>query len=100
MGDIEVMRIRYLALASASLMISTAAVAQDEATAEDDNVIVVTGRGLDAPPSVIAYSTITLDRDQLRSSASGRIETPLVTSPASSSFAVRTAVHRTRRRKA
>lgn len=42
-----------------------------------DDVIIVTGRGLDATPSVIAYSTITLDRDQLRSGASGRIEDAL-----------------------
>ncbi|HSG35607.1 MAG TPA: TonB-dependent receptor, partial [Sphingomonadaceae bacterium] len=45
--------------------------AQDEF---GDDVIVVTGRGLDATPSVIAYSTIELDRSQLESAASGRLE--------------------------
>lgn len=72
------MRIRYLALAGVSLLFSAVpALAQDEAGGEDEDVIVVTGHGLDAPPSTIAYSTIALDRDQLRSSASGQIEDAL-----------------------
>lgn len=68
------MHIRYLALAGVSLLVSTAPAFAQDAGDRDENVIVVTGRGLDAPPSVIAYSTITLDRDQLQSSASGQIE--------------------------
>src|SRR5690606_15793092 len=68
------MHIRYLALAGVSLLVSTAPAFAQDAGDTDENVIVVTGRGLDAPPSVIAYSTITLDRDQLQSSASGQIE--------------------------
>ncbi len=110
------MHIRYLALAGASLLVSAAPAFAQDATETDGNVIVVTGRGLDAPPSVIAYSTITLDRDQLQSSASGQIEDVLSlagskldkaklwsccpTSPASSSFAARTAARPIRPRKA
>src|SRR5690606_32349680 len=73
------MQVRYLALAGVSLLFSaSSAVAQDDVDGDaGENVIVVTGRGLDAPPSVIAYSTITLDRDQMRSTASGRIEDAL-----------------------
>src|SRR5690606_13929235 len=56
------MHIRYLALAGVSLLFSTTPAFAQDAGAADENVIVVTGRGLDAPPSVIAYSTITLDR--------------------------------------
>jgi vitamin B12 transporter len=67
------MRLKFLVLASAAF--PAMALAQD--APEDENVIVVTGRGLDAPPSVVAYSTITLDREQLQSSASGRIEDAL-----------------------
>lgn len=54
---------------AAALLAAAPAQAQD-----DDNEIVVTGRGLDAPPSTIAYSTVVLDPDQVDSSASGRIE--------------------------
>jgi len=68
------MRLKYLALASLVLPIAPA-VAQDEPA--EGPVIVVTGRGLEAPPSVIAYSTITLDREQLQSTASGQIEDAL-----------------------
>ena len=73
------MRFKSLMLASigpASLLVPLApAVAQD--ADEEESVIVVTGRGLEAPPSVIAYSTITLDREQLQSTASGQIEDAL-----------------------
>lgn len=71
------MHIRYLALAGVSLLFSTTPAFAQDAGAADENVIVVTGRGLDAPPSVIAYSTITLDREQLQSTASGQIEDAL-----------------------
>ena len=70
------MRLKYLALASIALPFAPAA-AQDTEQETEESVIVVTGRGLEAPPSVIAYSTITLDREQLQSSASGRIEDAL-----------------------
>jgi outer membrane receptor protein involved in Fe transport len=62
-------------LAGAACLISAVpAVAQDE---EDKQPIIVTGRGLDATPSVVAYSTVEIDRDQLQSTGSGRIEDAL-----------------------
>jgi vitamin B12 transporter len=61
-------------LAGAACLISAVpAIAQDE----DKQPIIVTGRGLDATPSVIAYSTVEIDREQLQSTASGRIEDAL-----------------------
>ncbi|WP_241773064.1 TonB-dependent receptor [Erythrobacter sp. SG61-1L] len=58
--------------------ISTPAFAQDDASDEFENPpIVVTGHGLDATPSTIAYSTVTVDQEQLQSTASGRIEDAL-----------------------
>jgi len=51
---------------------------QDEEDPRDAKAqIVVTGHGLDATPSTIAYSTIAIDREQLQSTASGRIEDAL-----------------------
>ncbi|HTM94295.1 MAG TPA: TonB-dependent receptor [Croceibacterium sp.] len=78
------MRLKFKALACATVatfVLPGAAWAQDDSAAADKpvdaNTIVVTGHGLDATPSVIAYSTITLDRDQLQSTASGRLEDAL-----------------------
>jgi len=66
---------RFAPFALAGLMLSATAVhAQEEG---DSEAILVTGRGLDATPSVIAYSTIVIDRDQLQNTASGRIEDAL-----------------------
>ncbi len=48
------------------------AVAQEQA--EEDNVIVVTGEGLDQAPSIGAYAVAEIDRDAIIASASGRIE--------------------------
>jgi len=59
---------------AACLIWTAPAMAQDE---EEKQPIIVTGRGLDASPSVIAYSTIGIDREQLQSTASGRIEDAL-----------------------
>jgi outer membrane receptor protein involved in Fe transport len=95
MSGCEAMRLKFKALACATIAafaLPTAAQAQDDsadavrdaandaAAAIDEvdaNTIVVTGHGLDATPSVIAYSTISLDRDQLKSTASGRLEDAL-----------------------
>jgi outer membrane receptor protein involved in Fe transport len=78
------MRLKFKALmcaTAATFALPGAAWAQDDSAAAEEpvdaNTIVVTGHGLDATPSVIAYSTITLDRDQLRSTASGRLEDAL-----------------------
>jgi outer membrane receptor protein involved in Fe transport len=78
------MRLKFKALACATIAafaLPAAAQAQDDSAAPetdiDPDTIVVTGHGLDATPSVIAYSTITLDREQLQSTASGRLEDAL-----------------------
>jgi vitamin B12 transporter len=78
------MRLKFKALAGATLAavaLPTAAYAQDDSPPPADdfdaNEIIVTGHGLDATPSVIAYSTITLEREQLQSTASGRLEDAL-----------------------
>jgi vitamin B12 transporter len=78
-NESERMRKTSLWLAAAAMLPVMPAAAQDPAPEPeaDEEQIVVTGRGLEAPPSVIAYSTITLDREQLQSSASGRIEDAL-----------------------
>jgi outer membrane receptor protein involved in Fe transport len=77
------MRLEFTILACATIATFAPTVAwaqEDSATtaeAVDANTIVVTGHGLDATPSVIAYSTITLSRDQLQSTASGRLDDAL-----------------------
>ena len=53
------------------LLIATPAFAQDK------DEIVVTGRGLDAPPGEAAYATTTIDRERLIGTASGRLEDAL-----------------------
>ena len=63
------MRLKYLALAAAAMPFAPA-MAQDADTA----VIVVTGRGLEQTPATPAYDVIVLEREQIVSGASGRIE--------------------------
>lgn len=63
------MRLRHLVLATALLPVAAAVQAQDAG-----NVIVVTGKGLEATPATPAYSTVVLDREQITQSGSGRIE--------------------------
>ncbi len=51
------------------------AFAQDETADEaDENVIIVTGQGLEDSPATPAYSSVELDRDLIVTSGSGRIE--------------------------
>lgn len=75
------MKMRICLLAGGAVAaLSTPAFAQD--TAGQDEVyegeeIVVTGHGLEATPSTIAYSTVVVDQEQLTSTASGRIEDAL-----------------------
>lgn len=68
-------------LATGALPLAAPTIAQDADAAEEEwfveDEIVVTGRGLDATPSTIAYSTIAIDRAELQSGASGRIEDAL-----------------------
>nr|WP_294813615.1 TonB-dependent receptor [uncultured Sphingomonas sp.] len=54
------------------LLLATPALAQT-----DPNEIVVTGRGLDAPPGEAAYDIVTIERERLTSTASNRLEDAL-----------------------
>ena len=70
------MRLKHLALASIApvsiLGLAAPAMAQDEQA--DEPVIVVTGRGLEQTPATPAYDVIELEREQIVTGASGRIE--------------------------
>lgn len=57
---------------AAALLVPAAAYAQDR-----DDAIVVTGRGLDAPPGEAAYDVVTIERARLAATASGRLEDAL-----------------------
>ncbi|HBQ93599.1 MAG TPA: TonB-dependent receptor, partial [Erythrobacter sp.] len=57
--------------------LSLALCAATPAFAQDDPVIVVTGSGLEQTPAAPAYDTQVIDRDQLVSVPSGRIEDAL-----------------------
>jgi outer membrane receptor protein involved in Fe transport len=61
------MRLGYLALAPLALPFAPA-------MAQENPVIVVTGRGLEQTPATPAYDVIELEREQIVSGASGRIE--------------------------
>jgi len=51
--------------------------AQDAASETDDNEIIVTGRGLEETPATPAYDVQTIEREELVSTASGRLEDAL-----------------------
>ncbi|PCH78954.1 MAG: TonB-dependent receptor [Erythrobacteraceae bacterium] len=69
--------LRYLMSGTAlALALVEPAAAQD---ADGDEVIVVTGAGLDTTPAAPAYDTQVIDRDQLVAVPSGRIEDALST---------------------
>jgi vitamin B12 transporter len=64
--------VKSLGLAAGLLLAAPAfAQAQD---ARDPNEILVTGRGLDAPPGEAAYDVVTIERDRLADTASNRLE--------------------------
>ena len=65
---------RYASLAVLAALSAPAIAQENEAGDAPDETIVVTGQGLDATPATPAYSAIELDREQILSSASGRIE--------------------------
>jgi outer membrane receptor protein involved in Fe transport len=75
------MSLKYLA-AAPLILLATPAIAQDDAeedrTASDADTIIVTGRGLPDTPATPAYSVKVLDREELTSAASGRIEDALM----------------------
>ncbi len=66
----------------ASLSLATPVMAQDpgdappseEPSTQVENIILVTGKGLDDTPATPAYSAVTLDREQIIAAPSGRIE--------------------------
>ncbi|MEN7537802.1 TonB-dependent receptor plug domain-containing protein [Aurantiacibacter flavus] len=64
---------KSLLCASVAACISVPAMAQDDVDADTD-VIIVLGEGLPDTPAEPAYSTLTIERDQVVSSSSGRIE--------------------------
>lgn len=64
-----------IAASSLALSLATTAFAQGEAIGDDgEDEIIVTGEGLEPPLSGIVYSTTTIEREQITSSGSGRIE--------------------------
>lgn len=66
---------KHVLVVSAALLAAAPALAQ-QADAEPPE-IVVTGRGLDAPPGEAAYDVVTIDRARLAGTASGRLEDAL-----------------------
>ncbi|WEK45948.1 MAG: TonB-dependent receptor [Candidatus Andeanibacterium colombiense] len=77
------MTMRVCLLAGVACAVFAApAFAQDDSPAAapdyDNPPIIVTGHGLEATPSVIAYSTVTLDAEQITATGSGRIEDALM----------------------
>ena len=69
------MTIRFMLLACvASLALPATAMAED---ADNPNVIIVTGRGLDQTPATPAYDVVDIPREQIVATASGRIEDAL-----------------------
>ena len=65
---------KFHLLAGAAALVPASALAQDDAATPSDSVIVVLGQGLPDTPAAPAYSTVEIERDQIVSSASGRIE--------------------------
>jgi len=70
------MKLRYLALAGLALP-AAPALAQDAQPAANAQEIVVTGRGLDATPATPAYDVQQIDREDIVSTGSGRLEDAL-----------------------
>ncbi|WAT17534.1 TonB-dependent receptor [Aurantiacibacter sp. MUD11] len=65
---------KNLLLASAAtLFLATPAMAQEDGE-ETENVIVVLGEGLPDTPAAPAYSTVEIERDEIVTAASGRLE--------------------------
>ncbi|MBL7326180.1 hypothetical protein INQ16_31835, partial [Escherichia coli] len=58
-------------------MLAGPALAQEQDQEQDRAEIVVTGRGLAAPPGDAAYDVVTISRDRIAGTASGRLEDAL-----------------------
>ena len=68
------MRIAGLA---AGLLLAVPALAQEQEREQEPDAIIVTGRGLAAPPGDAAYDVVTIARDRIAGTASGRLEDAL-----------------------
>ncbi len=69
---------KTLLLASLALpFIVTSAAAQEQGEEAEQNTIIVLGEGLPDTPGTPAYSTVELDREQIVTTASGRLEDAL-----------------------
>ncbi|MEN2710434.1 TonB-dependent receptor plug domain-containing protein [Sphingomonas sp. NPDC092331] len=68
------MRIAGLA---AGLLLAAPALAQEQEREQEPDAIIVTGRGLAAPPGDAAYDVVTIARDRIAGTASGRLEDAL-----------------------
>lgn len=62
-----------LAPSLAALLLASPALAQDEGS-DRESEIIVTGEGLEQAPSISAYAVTEIEREEIVSSASGRIE--------------------------
>lgn len=68
---------RRLGLAAGLLLAAPAYAQAQQAEARDPDEIVVTGRGLEAPPGDAAYDVVTIGRERIAGTASGRLEDAL-----------------------
>lgn len=64
-------------MATAFLLPLPAFAQAQQADPQDSDTIVVTGRGLEAPPGDAAYDVVTIDRARIAGTASGRLEDAL-----------------------
>lgn len=67
-----------LLLSACCLCLALPAQAQDEDEGDTGNVIVVLGEGLPDTPAAPAYSAVEIDREQINSSGSGRLDDVLL----------------------
>ena len=63
-----------LIVSAACLAFALPAQAQDDSEGNDESVIIVLGEGLPDTPAAPAYSTAEIDREQITSSGSGRLD--------------------------
>lgn len=78
----KLLRPAVLPFAATAMVVSSPAAAQDDAepaaeTPDDDPVIIVTGSALEETPAAEVYATRTLDREEIVTTSSGRIEDAL-----------------------
>jgi vitamin B12 transporter len=69
--------VRRLGLAAGLLLAAPGLAQAQQAESQDEAEIVVTGRGLEAPPGDAAYDVVTIGRERIAGTASGRLEDAL-----------------------